>query len=128
MQLYNHDNMRGGTRSNRREVEPDSVHELIPTRSNDIFNALQRMTPNERVDQYILVNETTPNDKRDKIRLFNEIFHEHFNEDALRAREIMVSRMVVPGTGDHLDGGKTRRNRRRRHNRRSLKHKHIKGR
>jgi hypothetical protein len=105
-------------------------------KQKEIFNALQRMTPDERVEQYIVVNETTPEDENDIRLMFNKIFHEYFNADALKAREIMVNRMRVPGTvhveGFHasnadinsLDGGKTRRNRRRRRNRRSLKRKH----
>jgi hypothetical protein len=107
-----------------------------------ILDALNPMTPDERKNTYILINERSgENEEYNPLfrKRFNEIFHESFNEDALRAREIMVSRMVVPGTvhveGFHasnadinrLDGGKTRRNRRlRRNRRRSLKRKYSK--
>lgn len=106
-----------------------------------ILDALNPMTPDERINTYILINERNgdngENEEYNPLfrKRFNEIFHERYNEEALRAREIMASRMVVPGTVhiagfsalntdiNRLDGGKTRRNRRRRRNRRSLKRK-----
>jgi hypothetical protein len=108
---------------------------------NTILDKLNPMTPDERINTYILINERNGDDGENEeynplfIKLFNEIFHESFNEDALSAREIMASRMVVPGTVhiagfsalntdiNRLGGGKTRRNRRHR-GRRSLKRKH----
>ena len=106
------------------------------------INALEQMTPDERINTYIFINERI-GDNVEHLnefnplfrKLFNEIFHERYNEEAQTARKIMVSRMRVPGVihiagfdASHadingLDGGKTQRNRRRR-NRRSLKRKH----
>jgi len=151
--------MRGGKRSNKGPRGVESVRELMDEaqyaaamarveRIADLpssywdwsivdVNKLNDMTPDERIGTYISINERNdayaqPPSFQKK---FNKIFHKHFNEDALRAREFMVSRMRVPGTvhvkGFHasnydvnLVGGKTRRNRRRRRNRRSLKRKH----
>jgi len=121
-----------------------SVRRLMADRiaRNAILDALNPMTPDERINTYILINERNgdngENEEYNPLfrKRFNEIFHERYNEEALRAREIMVSRMVVPGTVhiagfnasnadiNGMDGGKTRHNRRRRRNRRrSLKRK-----
>ena len=158
--------MRGGTRSNKGPRGVESVRELMDEaqyaaamarveRIADLpssywdwsivdVNKLNAMTPDERIGTYISINEINDAYAQPPSfqKQFNKIFHEYFNEDALRAREFMVSRMRVPGNVhvgafhtsnvasnvaddiiNRLDGGKTRRNRRRR-NRRSLKRKH----
>ena len=132
--------MRGGGRSKSHKGSPgaDSVRALkadmtaIYNAPDTIINVLERMTPDERTQTYILINERNQrirdngeiehNEFNPLFRkLFNKIFHERYNEEAQTARKNMVKRMI-PGA-DSLDGGKTRRNRRRR-NRRSLKRKH----
>jgi len=67
-----------------------------------------------RTREYTMANTNSPDDE-DEARLrdiFNDVFIQFFPEDAY----------IVDSDGNELRGGKTRRNRRR-HSRRSLKHK-----
>jgi len=71
--------MRGGTRSNGR-IFPASVHALraditaIYNAPDTIINVLERMTPDERTQTYILINE-----RNQRIRDNGEIEHNEFN-------------------------------------------------
>ena len=58
------------------------------------------------------------NDARD---IFNSVFMRYFPDDAHRGELV-----VLNGDGGPFQGGKTRHNRRRRRNRRSLKRKYSK--
>ena len=85
----------------------------------EILNALTNMDSNERTNQYNMVNgmphEEGENDARD---IFNSVFMRYFPDDAHGGESVVLS-----GNRGPFQGGKTRRNRRRR-GRRSLKRKH----
>ena len=90
-----------------------------------IADYLKKMTRNERIEKYIFINERVVDENGEEIipsfrNQFNQIFHKEYNDEAIKARDIMVELMEPRGP---FPGGKTRRNRRRR-SRRSLKRKH----
>ena len=69
--------MKGGTRSNKR-IFPHSVHRLQPNYANTIRNALEKMTPHERVEAYIEMIATRPmNDHNaENLQIFKDIFRD----------------------------------------------------